>query len=256
MRSVTTLLVSLAAVPLILLGTASDAVAQGGKKPLLSDEIGRVLRLDGTEAAERHFNEIYPAKADHYEIDLNGMTMLAAAQIQANDMTAAEAVFRMVGVLQEGELAKYVPAAAAAAREERDAVQRDDAKKAEAQKTEPTEFETGPSRDDLARFFGEYGDPDRQDRQPVPRNLYIFQTCDGFLVAAPIWADVSPWMLKSTGDTSFEHSAYYTFTMNFEVDEEGSAVALIQEGDDVGTEGSRLELIKPLEDPTCWVWRG
>ena len=90
----------------------------------------------------------------------------------------------------------------------------------------------------------------------MPRNLYIFQTCDGFLVAAPIWADVSPWMLKSTGDTSFEHSAYYTFTMNFEVDEEGSAVALIQEGDDVGTEGSRLELIKPLEDPTCWVWRG
>ena len=75
-------------------------------------------------------------------------------------------------------------------------------------------------------------------------------------MAAPLWADVSPWILTSTGDTSFEHSSYYTFTMTFEVDGDGNAVALIQEGDDVGTEGNRLELIKPLEDPSCWVWRG
>ena len=130
MRSVTTVLVSLAAVPVFLLGTGRDAVAQDGRKPLLSGEIGRVLRVDGTEAAERRFKEIYPAETDHYEVDLNGMTMLAAAQIQANDMVAAEAVFRMVGVLQEGELAKYMPDAAAAAREEQEAVQREEAKRA------------------------------------------------------------------------------------------------------------------------------
>jgi hypothetical protein len=258
MRPVTTLLVSLAAVPLFLLGTGSAGIAQDGKRPLLSEEISRVLGKDGPEAAERHFNEIYPARADRYEIDLNGMAMLAAAQIQANEIAAAEAVFRMVSVLQEGELAKYMPGVAAAAQEEqeRDAVQRDGARRAEAQETEPTDLDLGPSRDDLSRFFGEYGDPDGQDRQPVPRNLYIFQTCDGYLVAAPMWADVSPWILTSTGDTSFEHSSFHTFTMNFEVDEEGNAAALVQEGDDLGTEGSHLQRIKPLEDPTCWVWRG
>lgn len=258
MRFARTLRASLITVPLLLLGTGFEATAQDSRKPLLSEEISRILKADGHEAAERRFNEIYPAKADGYEVDLNGMAMLAAAQVQANDTAAAEAVFRMVSVLQQAEIGKYVPAVAAAAaeQEEQEAANRAQAEEEEARRAEASRPDFGPRREDLSRFTGEYGDPGQQDRQPVPRNLYIFQSCDGYLVAAPLWADVSPWILTSTGDTSFEHSSYYTFTMNFEVNGEGRAVALVQEGDDLGTENHRLEFVKPLEDTTCWEWRG
>jgi len=44
----------------------------------------------------------------------------------------------------------------------------------------------GKPRDDLSRFKGLYGDTGG-------RQIFVSESCDGFMVAGPMWADVSAW---------------------------------------------------------------
>ncbi|MFA7667690.1 MAG: hypothetical protein WCY32_16410 [Burkholderiaceae bacterium] len=79
--------------------------------------------------------------------------------------------------------------------------------------------ERGTARDDLERFTGMYGEGGRQ--------LFVKTTCDGRLAAAPMWADIAPWWLRSAADAVFSYSDnFLTFAMEFELDSNGRAIAL------------------------------
>jgi hypothetical protein len=60
----------------------------------------------------------------------------------------------------------------------------------------------GPSRKDLARFYGVYGVPEEQDG--MAQNFFVYETCDGHLLFGGMWGDVAPWVFRSDSDTAFE----------------------------------------------------
>ncbi|HUE83433.1 MAG TPA: hypothetical protein VMM84_15065 [Pyrinomonadaceae bacterium] len=60
----------------------------------------------------------------------------------------------------------------------------------------------GPSRKDLARFYGIYGDP--KDEDGTGQRFFVYETCDGRLLFGGMWGDVAPWVFRSVSDTAFE----------------------------------------------------
>ncbi len=59
----------------------APVMAEG--KPLLSEEIGAVIETQGIAAARQRFAEIYPAREDEYDIDVQGMMNLGSGFIQS-----------------------------------------------------------------------------------------------------------------------------------------------------------------------------
>ena len=198
---------------------AACAQAQEGPKPLLSDEIRGALEADGSDGAQKRFDEIYPDQADEYVIDLQGMYGLATEKMMAGEMATAEVLMGIVATLTQAQLGTAMPEIAAAAEAEQR--QRDQAR---AEQSVP-EVVTGPgpARHDLRRFRGQYGQPG----QSPPRNFLVQETCDGYLVAGPMWADVSLWHLTSVADTEFEYEdSFISLEMTFEVESDGSPVSM------------------------------
>ena len=71
----------------------------------------------------------------------------------------------------------------------------------------------GTPRDDLDRFLGLYGDPNRADEH---RTLWVAKSCDGYLVAGASWGDASPWWMRSMSDTAFEATVFGGEKLGFE----------------------------------------
>jgi hypothetical protein len=233
-------LATLAAAVSLLLTTASCGAAQDDTKPLLSEEIRNVLEADGPQAAQRRFDEIFPDQADRYEIDMERMVELAMERMQANDMESGQAVSSMVSTLTQAQMAEHMPEVAAAARAQQE--QREAPQQVEAEQSVVTG--PGQSRDDLERFVGDYGEPDKQGAGA--RNLVVGWTCDGYLWMTANWGDASPWHMTSVGETKFEHSGpYVSFKIEFEVDESGNPIAMLHDLDGMGLP-SRLQ---PVESP-------
>ena len=239
---------------LILFLSVAAAQAQDSGKPLLSEEIRRVLEADGPEAAQRRFDEIFPVRSDRYEMDMQGMAALASEKLQANDMASAQVVLAMVAAVaqpqaaaSQAQAASYTPETTPAAA----ADQRERGRARGAQEKRPVHTGPGQARDDVKRFAGWYGVPG--DQQDPPRNLFAQETCDGYLVAGASWGDAEPWHLTSVSETSFEYSSSFgSFTMEFEVDGDGNPVAMIHDIGDLGFP-SRLEYLGPLEDGQCFA---
>jgi hypothetical protein len=78
---------------------APGVAAQEPEKPLLSEEIRGALERDGAKAAQRRFDEIYPAQKDRYEIDVKGLAELAAECSASGDQVAAHLICRMTSVI-------------------------------------------------------------------------------------------------------------------------------------------------------------
>lgn len=237
---------TLALTALILHTAALEATAQEESKPLLSEEIRRVLEADGPGAAQRRFDEIFPDEADRYQIDMQAFGKLASGRMQAGDLESAQVLYGMLSTLGQAQAAELMPEVAAAAAAQKEA----DREAAEASPTpQGPPPELGPARDDLERFAGDYGEPDKQG--PGARNLYVGWTCDGYLFMGASWGDAVPWALKSVGETKFEHSGpYRSFTVEFEVDESGQPIALTHDMEDLELP-SRLESVPPPWEPEC-----
>ncbi|MEJ2372188.1 MAG: hypothetical protein P8Y07_15215 [Gemmatimonadales bacterium] len=62
MRTLRASVAALAVAIVLFQSTASTGMAQDQRKPLLSEEIRRVLEADGPEAAQRRFDEIFPIR--------------------------------------------------------------------------------------------------------------------------------------------------------------------------------------------------
>ncbi|HMB59164.1 MAG TPA: hypothetical protein VKN35_04555 [Xanthomonadales bacterium] len=99
--------------------------------------------------------------------------------------------------------------------------------------------------EDLQRYSGQYG---ILNKRRAERYLYVTVSCDGKLLAGPLWIEISPWRMQERSDTVFTYSDAYTdISMEFVLDEEGKVKELIH-----NVEGltSPAQLIEPL--PYDW----
>jgi hypothetical protein len=206
-----------------------------GEKPLLSDAIRTELDANGPAAAERHFQEILRRNPPDHTLDVEGLAILGSEYMKKGDMAAAQAVFRMVAVLQRRSYdaasgaARRPPGAPipSAGRPATDAVPSPvGAPHAE---SSPASADAGPAQDDLERFTGIYGDPAQQG--PTPRNIAISLTCDGRLAFGATWGDVAPWVMKRLSELEFEQAFLGQYDpepirVAFELDGSGTPIAL------------------------------
>ena len=91
-----------------------------------------------------------------------------------------------------------------------------------------------------AQFEGEYGKPG-----DTMRTWNIETICREFLIAVPLWADVSPPLLKQTSTNTFED--YFGYTWVFQMGGDGKATGVIQTSSD----GTTTEM-KRLGDPRSY----
>lgn len=227
----------------------APVMAEG--KPVLSEEIGAVIDSQGIAAAKQRFSEIYPARQDEYEIDVQGMMNLGSGYIQSGNMEHGMAVMEMMTAISTDMVQKsmnsYSPEMAEMqnkARESELAAQEQAKIDQEEEKRMQQKAEArarGKARQDLDRFVGIFGDPADTGRS---RTLFVTVSCDGYLVTGPLWADVSPWWMRSAADTVFTYSDSFTnLSMEFKAD--GSNLTHDLEG-----LNSPLDRIGPL--PADW----
>jgi len=220
-------------------------------KPLLSEEIGAVIDDQGIAAAQQRFSEIYPARQDEYEIDVQGMMNLGSGYIQSGNMELGMAVMEMMTTISTDMVQKsmnsYSPEMAEMqnkAREAELAAQEQAKIDQEEEKRMQQQAEArarGKARQDLDRFVGTYGDPADTGRA---RTLFVTVSCDGYLVTGPMWADVGPWWMRSAADTVFTYSDSFT-NLSLEFKADGSKLTHDLEG-----VNSPLDRIGPL--PAGW----
>jgi hypothetical protein len=74
-------------------------------KPLLSEEIRAAMETGGPEAAKQRMAELYPARKDEYQVDMQGFTRLGMSYMQEGNHAAAEAVLEMVPLLLDTAMA-------------------------------------------------------------------------------------------------------------------------------------------------------
>ena len=212
---------------LLLMSVAlPSAFAQEAEpKPLLSEEIRTILERDGAEAATKRFNEIFPAAKGKYELDQDGFGELAAEKMKNGDFATGQVLLEMLSRIVQESLAEMeaqmpefsgersLQKPAAATKEENEVMDN----------RSPSE-RLGPPRADLGRFTGMYGTQENVDKG---RTLFVAESCEGHLVVGPMWADTSPWWMKSTSDTKFEFDWSDTSVrMAFVADPSGRATAM------------------------------
>lgn len=205
---------------------APRAVAQ---KPLLSDEVGRVMDFEGIDAAKVRFSELYPAAKEQFEFDMNGMFELGSQYMQSGDSEEGAAVMEMNAQLVQATSNSYMQGAGmhgnpgvqeALRQEEQRAREEEESLKQSRAGAASGTSGPGEARDDLERFAGIYGDPKTRDEQ---RALWVLPSCNGYLVSGATWVDTSPWWLRSTGPSSFAYrDGFQQLNLEFETDSGGN----------------------------------
>jgi hypothetical protein len=241
-------------VALLLSIAALNVLAQA--KPLLSEEVRTAWERDGIQAAQRRFNEIVPGQTDAYELDMEGFAELAREGMQSGDAESMQAFSIMMSTLAmqmmgmtpgagPGGIPGMPDMAAMQAQdeairqrraEEREAEQAQAAVAAEEERAAWTLRVLGSPRDDLDRFVGQYGPPDKQE---TPRwNLFATVRCDGYLVVGAMAGDGSNWNMRSLSDLVFETEMFGgdTLTISFAVDPSGSPVSMTHTLKNFGSE--------------------
>jgi hypothetical protein len=221
-----------------------SVVGQQTGKPLLSEEIRSALKRAGPEAAQLRFDEIFPDEKDQYEVDVNGLTVMATEYMKSGDQATAMVLLNMTATITRAMIATgtpYLPAATNPLPANRGAQAATTPPKA-APSPDPAP-DRGPAREDLERFRGLYGMV-RQDGQR--RDLFVTTSCDGYLIVGPMWADVSNWWMKSVGDATFDMSDSFTsLHIEFQLGADGSATGVSH---DVEGLPSPLPRVGPLPD--------
>lgn len=202
-------------------------IAFAQDKPALAAEIRRIIDEQGIAAARQRFAEVYPSQKDAYSIDMQAMMMMGQDYIKAGDMQSGMAVMEMSSTLAQEmasqmyssnpqssaimqEMAEQEKAARAIQAREQATI-RDEEQRIEQKARDQAR---GKPRGDLQRFAGMYTDTNNANR-----TLFVTVSCDGYLVAGPMWADVGPWWMRSAADTVFTYSDSFTsFSMEFESD--------------------------------------
>jgi hypothetical protein len=226
---------------------SGSVVAQGA--PVIAPEIGQLIAEQGVGAANARFAELIQSPGLDYNTENQGLMTLLSSYMQAGNNEAVEAVGQMYAQLTQQMLSGASSAlppgmmeemqkadeAAKAQRAEEQAVEQEMQQKAEARSR-------GKSRDDLERFVGLYSDPDSDDTN---RTVFVTVSCDGYLVAGPMWADVGPWWMRSAADKVFTYADSWT-NLSFEFVGDDSRGMLLKH--DIEGAVSPLENKAPLPD--------
>jgi len=222
------------------------------ERPSLADEIRQVVESQGPEAAKARFNELFPAQQDRYDVDMQGMAGLGQEYMMAGDMEKGMAIMEMASQIA-AEMANQMNAdlnrnmagqtpesaeimrqmqeqerQAQAARAEEEAMAR---REEQARQQKAERQSRGKSRSDLSRFAGLYTDP-----ADANRTLFVTESCDGYLVAGPMWADVGPWWMRSAADTVFTYAdSFMNFSVEFKADGSGNITSMAHEIEGIGS---------------------
>jgi hypothetical protein len=201
----------------LVLVTAYPAYAQD--QPMIAPEIGQLIAEDGIDAAWERFNEMANNDSLNMSIEMQGMNTLMSSYMQAGNQEAAQAVAEMNSRLTMSMLSDAMEGMgmdleamqqAEMAANEQEKINRAQAQKLEQKKQAQTQ---GKSRDDLERFVGLYGETGKDD---LGRTIFVIVSCDGYLVAGPMWADVGPWWMRSAADNVFTYAdSFMNFSMEF-----------------------------------------
>jgi hypothetical protein len=193
-------------------------------KPLLSEELRAAYQQGGAERVQQRYQEIVVGGRDAYQLDAEGVVALAAQYAQAGDAEAAQ-VFSLLGY--ELAMAKFEGSGMAAQLNAMlDSARRED----EARAAKEVAPDPGPARDDLARFFGLYRDPDPGGA--ANRELFVTETCDGHLVFSGMWGNVAPFVMRSESDTRFVQISVdreyqpQAYQLDFEIGPDGRMAAM------------------------------
>lgn len=222
-------------------------------KPLLSDVIRKAIDTQGVEAAKKHFAELDESQRDNYNIDVQGISELTNAYVQAGNMGAAGAVSEISAPFLQGMIIKslnqYAPGLSEQMAEQQQAEKEEQAKDREEERKRQEQEQIvnlqGEPRKDLERFVGLYGDPAESDEN---HRLWVTVSCDGYLVVGALWGDASPWWMKSAGDNIFTYQdSFSKLRLEFATEANGKAVSMTH---DLEHMKSPLERLGPL--PEDW----
>jgi hypothetical protein len=243
LRFVVQVAVCLALLPLAV---RPDAVAAQGKPPLL-DEIVKVMEAGGVDAAKIRFNELYPARADAFDIDLEAFGSKSAAYLKEGKMNEGLALAQIMSTLT----APLIEEAMAAQKEILEQYEAQMPEIEPEEEMEPADeeaarvgFDLGPPREDLARFSGLYGDAQGDET----RRLFVLPSCEGHLVVGAMWGDVAPWWMRSDGDASFSRTTpYFSMNVRFQIGPDGRAAGFTHDQTFLGSPIPRVG-----EVPAAW----
>ncbi len=226
------------------LSVAVDARAEDA--PVIAPEIGRLIAEDGVPAAQARFKQLLKSDSINIGVEIQALQSLMSAYMQAGNMEAGTAVAQMsseltmqmfssggVPGMNMEQLQKMEEAEKAQKK-----LEREEEQKLAEQKEQQSR---GKSRDDLQRFAGFYGEKGSND---MGRTVFVAVSCDGYLVAGPMWADISPWWMRPASDLVFSYSdSWTTFSMEFVHDANSGHYTL---GNDIDGIASPLEWKKEL----------
>ncbi|MGA7305845.1 MAG: hypothetical protein WBW88_13280 [Rhodothermales bacterium] len=209
-----------------MIGPVMVRAQDAAEKPKLSEEIERVLSEEGPEAAKARFDEIFPAMQDEYVVDANAFATLGTQYMQNGDVETGMLFIQMVGTIT-AEAIKSAQDAFDASGMAPPEVEETMGETEEPVSSPPSD--RGPARTDLTRFAGFYGTPEQAEEN---RMLFVTESCDGYLVVGAVWGDAENWWMRSEGDNAFSYSSQYTnIHMEFDVDDNGNAKAMIHDLD-------------------------
>jgi hypothetical protein len=182
---------------------------------LLRLALGSVL-APGVAAQEA---EIYPSRKDRYEIDVKGLAELATTYLQAGDQVTAQAILNMTGTITRDMIAAHQGAMP----DETNAPRPDPGRQRDEPEPEPPlpVRDRGPSRDDLHRFHGRYG---VSEPPGARRDLFVTESCDGYMVVGATWGDAANWWMRSVSDQEFAmKDSFRSLRIVFEIGADGIA---------------------------------
>lgn len=237
---------------IVMAGVSLSVPAQ--EKPLLADELREAFAAEGVDGMSRKFDEIWPAAKSSYDTDPAAIMAFLQELSQSGDMEAMAALADINGIVMQDTLNRqmlgagvdYQDHAAILEAGVEDQVARDGAIQDEV--VDATSAQSlGSPREDLDRFAGLYA----KVGDPPAKSVFVSQTCDGYLAASPLWADLAPWRLRSAADTVFTYSdSFMTFAMEFQLDENGHGRAFSHDIDGMDTPLQRIGDL-PVEYADC-----
>jgi len=233
---------------LIIIVFLIPTLANAQEKPLLSKSIKKAINTQGINEAKKFFDEEFKSNKDGYNIDMKGISKVAAEYTKAKNYAAAGAVMEIASPFMRIKLTSYMDKdkkERIKAGKERDEKRKKEIEEKKSREKEKLIASRGEARKDIQRFTGLYGDPAEKDKY---RKIWVTVSCDGYLVSGAMWGDAAPWWMKSEGDKVFTcKDSFNNVKMEFVTDENGKAIKMIH---NLEFMKSPLERVGPL--PEDW----
>ena len=212
---------------LLLVGASLAVTAQD--KAMLTDVLREALATGGADAARERFDEIWPAQKAEYEADPTAMMTLMQELSQTGDMEAMSVIAEINSTVMQDMISVQLLEGMADYQDPtmmlEQGVSEQEARDAEIEQEAANtvaDQRRGAVRDDLHRFAGLYA----KAGDPPARSVFVSETCDGYLAASPLWADIAPWRMRSATDAVFTYAdTFTTFALEFELDGDGKATS-------------------------------